>query len=109
PPGGILDRPQIEVGQRDESACVKNRFDDSSADAARRAGDDDDPRGESGAGDGGQAPLPGQKAGPAVTPPSTTRLAPVIQRAAGEARKRTASATSSSVPIRPSGTASIQR
>ena len=45
----------------------------------------------------------------ASTPPSTTRLAPVIQRAAGEARKSTASATSLGWPSRSSGAAACQR
>ena len=45
----------------------------------------------------------------ARTPPSTTRLAPVIQRAPSEARKSTASATSSGWPRRCSGAAACQR
>ena len=47
--------------------------------------------------------------GRASTPPSTTSTAPVIQRAAGEARNRQASPTSSGWPSRPSGHAASQR
>src|SRR5712691_3267134 len=39
----------------------------------------------------------------AVQPPSTSRLDPVTSPAAGEARKTTAEATSSTVPSRPNG------
>src|SRR5207247_10482264 len=39
----------------------------------------------------------------AVQPPSTRRLDPVTRLAAGDARKTTAFATSSTVPIRPNG------
>ena len=45
----------------------------------------------------------------ASTPPSTTRFWPVIQRAAGDARNRHASAMSSGSPRRPSGTRDSQR
>src|SRR5439155_23876379 len=43
----------------------------------------------------------------AVQPPSTRRLEPVTRLAAGEARNTTAFATSSTVPMRPSGIRSI--
>src|SRR5689334_8505436 len=39
----------------------------------------------------------------AVQPPSASRLEPVTSAAAGEARKTTAEATSSTVPTRPRG------
>ena len=57
----------------------------------------------------GDPPRPAHQVLCASTPPSTTRFAPVIQRAAGEARKRTASATSAGVPSRSSGAAACQR
>jgi arabinofuranosyltransferase len=50
-----------------------------------------------------------QKSGATLTPPSTQSVAPVIHRAAGDARNRHASATSSGRPRRRRGAASSQR
>src|SRR5512142_2128498 len=54
---------------------------------------------------GSEHPILLQNARCVSTPPSTTRFAPVIQRAASEARKTQASATSSAWPSLPSGAA----
>lgn len=51
------------------------------------------------------APLFRQSAQPAMPPPSTTNDSPVMKEASSEARKSTASAISSAVPMRPSGRA----
>ncbi len=86
--GRLRGGPEVEVPQRDLGSRLGQGFGDAAANPAGGAGDEHDPSLQ-------QHRRPAQKAFRVMTPPSTVRLAPVIQRAAGEARKRQASATSS--------------